>query len=196
MASLLILLGIELLYHYDSWSRQLALSLTNVLGGGGFAVLWKVLRRKGIELHWLSAIFIAAAIWFDAMGNFLFLYRDLLWWDRVSHLVGSIAPAFVISTILLQLRTAGRIVSPSWWMNFSALASAMLLSVLYEISEYLGDLWLPTHRVTDVFDTPDDLLWNLIGAAIGIFVSRVIYSQTHRKNTFDRIGKNSYSKSL
>lgn len=50
-----------------------------------------------------------------------------------------------------------------------AISITTTLSALYEISEYIGDAVYPTNRVTGLFDTSDDLLWNFLAAVLVVW---------------------------
>lgn len=156
------LLLIELLTAYDTLQRQLALSVTNVvttvavLGFG----LW--LRRRGQTPSWLTLGLVSGSIWLDALGNFQHLYAGFWWWDRLTHTVGGMALSAAFIDWFLARRAAG--MQASWpvatWLGVLV---GQVLGSIYEISEWLGDLWFKTERVRGPYDTPHDLFQNLIG---------------------------------
>src|SRR5690606_7744630 len=112
---------------------------------------------------------VAIGIWFDAMGNFLSLYSKILWWDKLAHAVGAAALAVAFVVLFLHLRLHAIVSMSNRMLAFVVIAVVSLFSTLYEISEYLGDQFSDTHRVTDLFDSPDDMMWNLIGTALAVF---------------------------
>ncbi len=171
--SLIVLLIIELATHYDTYSRQVALSITNLVGGGVYLTIFLLLKKRGIELSWIAAWLVALAIWADAMGNFLHLFHDILWWDKLAHFISSIAPTVVFWLILYEYSKRRIIVMPRWLINLTALAMTAMLASLYEVSEYIGDSFFPTRRITDLFDTADDLMWNILGAIIGVVLCNI-----------------------
>ncbi len=183
--SLVVLLVIELATHYDSYSRQVALSVTNIVGGGVYLIVFLKLKKRGIILPWIASWLVAMSIWADAMGNFLHLFGDILWWDKLAHGVSSIAPAVVVWIILYELDKRGLIFMPVWLRHLVTVALVVLLSVLYEISEFVGDSFFPTHRVTDLFDTADDLMWNLLGTIIGVIIA-VLWKKNRHRVDFDK----------
>lgn len=179
--SLAGLLVIELGTRYDSWSRQVALSITNLIGGGVYLWIFLALKRRGVTLPWIAAWLVALGIWSDAAGNFAHLFRDILWWDKLAHFIGSIAPAAVFWIILYEFSKKEIIRIPVWLTNIFAVSLTALLAALYEISEFVGDQFFPTHRVTDLFDTADDLLWNFLGAMVAVVLCVLITKRKRKK---------------
>lgn len=169
--SLGILLVLELTLQYDSWSRQIALSLTNIIGGLVYLWIFLALKRRGIVLPGIVSLLVAAGIWSDALANFWHLFGTILWWDKLAHALGSVAPAAVFWSILHQLNGQGKIVLPRWAIGVMAIGLTMTLASVYEISEMIGDLWFPTHRITDLFDTADDLMYNLAGSGLTVVLA-------------------------
>jgi hypothetical protein len=113
---------------------------------------------------------VAASIWFDGAANFWHLFGRILWWDKLAHFTGSFAPIAVILTFVYQLNQQGRIRLPQWSVGLFSVSMVTLLSVVYEVSEYVGDIWFGTHRVTDLFDTADDLMYNTASALFVVMV--------------------------
>lgn len=163
-----VLLLIELFVSYDTTIRQVALAATNVLGTA--LIIWVNSRfaRSGQSLPALVSWLGVTGIWFDAAGNFAHFYSTFPWWDKLAHFVGTAAVAGAVwVTLRLSLRRAG-LAGSAGLVGLSAVGVATLLSVVYEITEYLGDLIVSTHRVTDLYDTADDLLWNCLAAALTV----------------------------
>lgn len=166
------LLGYELVAEYDTSVRQVALGLTNLAAIGGYLFAARfLLRRYGIVLHWVVLVVIAAAVWLDALGNFQHFYGSIWWWDRLTHAVGGLAVTAAIAIVIFSLWNAGRL-NVSWRVaNLYALALAQSLGAVYEISEWVGDLWFGTHRVGDRFDSPRDLFFNMLGGLLVLGVA-------------------------
>lgn len=173
LISLAILLVLELTLQYDSLERQIALSLTNVVGVLLFIGTYRFARKRGIDLpEWLWLL-VVAGIWFDAAGNFAHLYARILWWDKLVHVFGPAMIGGIMAYLVKGLYQRGLIVVSRWWHVFIVVSGAMFITVLYEMSEYLGDILFNTHRITDLYDTVDDLWWGLLPITlIAIVVSR------------------------
>ncbi len=174
-----VLLFIELGTRYDSLIRQGALALTNILGTALLVLVARRFARSGQPLPWVVSWLAVAGIWFDAAGNFAGLYGAIVWWDKLAHVVGTAA---VAGGLWLVIRAYAQRRGGQWgdaFLGLTAVSLTVLLSVVYEITEYLGDLVVATRRVTDLFDTADDLLWNLMAAVVVI----VLFSWRYRQRT-------------
>ena len=180
--SLLILFFIEALSHYDTTIRQMALALTDISGVIIILVVYFILKKKiSIEIPWYVAWLAALGIWFDATGNFVHFYARFFWWDKLAHAVGSGAIALALFFIFYHLNKQGRIKLGGFNLCLYTISLTTFLSVLYEISEYIGDTIYPTNRVTGLFDTSDDLLWN-ISATILFVIFAYFLAKTRQKN--------------
>lgn len=161
-----VLLLIELGTRYDSMVRQGALALTNI---GGTALLFIVARRfarAGQPLPGVVSWAAVAGIWFDAAGNFAGLYGTIVWWDQLAHFAGTAAVAGGVWLVLRTMMTRRGWPLTAASHGLLTISVTVLLSVIYEITEYLGDLLFATRRVTNLYDTADDLLWNLLAAVV------------------------------
>lgn len=167
-----LLFFIELLTDYDTLDRQLALALTNLAAVVGIIWFDRWLHRRGARLAGLTIVLVAAAVWFDALGNFQHWYGEFWWWDRVTHTIGGMAvTAFFIDVYAARLTTGLKISrSLAVWIGFLV---GQLVAALYEVSEWLGDWWFHTERVRGLYDSPRDLFFNLVGGLVvwGIFRS-------------------------
>jgi hypothetical protein len=170
IVSLIVLAVIEYAWNFDVFQRRVALSITCIIGGLIYFWLWAVARKQNIHFPGIVSLLVAASIWFDGAANFWHLFGEILWWDKLAHFTGSFAPTAVIFTYIYQLNQQGRIRLPKWLLSLSSIALVTLLSVIYEISEYWGDVWFNTHRVTDFFDTSDDLMYNTASALFVVLV--------------------------
>ncbi|MBI3115676.1 MAG: hypothetical protein HYZ09_04275 [Candidatus Kerfeldbacteria bacterium] len=160
-----VLLGIELIARYDTLERQIALAVTNVVGTGLLIFIGSRFIRAGSRLPAAVSWLAVAAIWFDAAGNFAHLYANIAWWDKLAHVVGTAAVAGAVWLSFKLFLENRRLSLPAFHHWLYAVSVAMLLAGLYEVSEYVGDWLFDTVRVTDLYDTADDLLWNFLAAA-------------------------------
>jgi hypothetical protein len=170
------LLLIELFTRYDSWDRQLALAVTNIAGVVAILLLSRYFRRHGSELPFVASAALALGVWFDAAGNFAHLYSRFSWWDQLAHGVGSAAVAVAVWYVLALMAKQGRLGVSKGWRSLITISLTTTLACVYEMSEYLGDLWFQTHRVTDLYDTADDMLWNTLAVLL------VVWLAARRKN--------------
>lgn len=165
------LFAYELIAKYDTHGRQVALAITNVAALGIYVGLQYVLRRRyGIVVHWIVLLIIASSIWLDAMGNFLHYYGTYWWWDHLTHGVGGLAVTAGFYVVSIALWRAGRM-KVSWLIvNIYAFCVGQTLGALYEVTEWLGDIWFNTHRVGGPFDSPRDLFFNMAGGILALLV--------------------------
>ncbi len=166
----LVLFAIEIMTQYDTSVRQFALALTNIAVTGAIVLVERWLNKKSSQLSWITILFVAGAIWLDALGNFQHMYAGFWWWDRVTHTVGGMALSAGFIDYFGSLARRQAIVastSVAIWLGF---LSGQLLGAIYEISEWLGDYWFHTERVRGQYDTPHDLFQNLVGGLIVLFI--------------------------
>jgi hypothetical protein len=165
------LLGYELIAHYDTHVRQIALAITNVAVVALYIVVQHVLRKRyGVVVHWVVLLLIVASLWLDAMGNFLHYYAGYWWWDRLTHAAGGLAVTAGFYVVTIALWRAGRM-KVSWFVvNVYAFCVGQTLGVVYEITEWLGDMWFNTHRVGGPFDSPRDLFFNMAGGLLALII--------------------------
>lgn len=181
-ASLAVLLVLEAGLRYDTTVRQVALSITNVLASLILFIVIRKLRSYGAHLPWITSWMVAVGVWFDAMGNFVHFYQRFGWWDKLAHGVGSAAAALAIFALLSALQQIGRMQLTRWLAALFAVSCTTLLAAVYEMTEFLGDQWFATHRVTDLYDTADDLMWNTVGVVLVIAAAgwlRARHKHTH-----------------
>lgn len=171
LVSLAALLVVELGTTYDTAQRQVALAITNVGSLALFLAVRRLLKRRGLDLPWSVLVFIAAGVWLDALGNFQHLYARFWWWDRLTHVVGLLPVTWGVLVVLGQLEAGGRIRLHPAGRALFAVGTANLLGAVYEISEWLGDIWFGTERVRGPFDAPHDLANNLIGSVLVVLAA-------------------------
>lgn len=135
-------------------------------------------RATGRGLHPIAYLAGAAALFVDALGDVLHLYGRFGWYDQFAHLVGGAVVGLVAFNVFWQLEVAGRIRLGGWLRGISVVAIGALMGVLYEIEEYLEDLW-KWHRQVRLGDGPDtanDLLLNILGAlVVAVIASAMVY---------------------
>lgn len=176
--SLAFLIAIELTTRYDTWPRQIVLAISAAATLVIYLALERFLARRGVPLPAAVAWLAALGVWFDAAGNFAHLYARVLYWDRIAHGVASFALAAALSVVLITLEQQGKIRLGRFGIALFAVSMTATLAGLYESSEFIGDRLFDTHRVTDLYDTADDLIWNLGGAVAAVLVIRFTRQKT------------------
>ena len=147
----------------------------------------KYKQKKGHYLHWSIWLIVASGLSLDAFGDFFHLYNKINWWDQFAHSFISAVACFtlfiVISAFWIDkfkfalLMKTGRLKLSL----FLAATSAMSLSALYEIEEYLEDVIFHTNRLGPGTDTANDLLCNLTGILVTVVFVTVYYLITHKR---------------
>jgi len=182
--SLIVLIAIELIGNYDRLSRQVALSFTALV----VLALILFIKRYFInsdKLLGATALAASLGVWFDALGNFWQFYTKFLWWDKVAHGVGAASTAVAVASFFLILQQRGKLQMSLRMHWFVWVSVTMLLAGIYEITELFGDEWFGLDRLIDIYDTPDDLRWNLLGAMIA---SGVMVGLNKGKKVVDKTG--------
>ncbi len=142
------------------------------------AVVWGIVEflwRKLAALHatakgWLL-FFILAALLIDLLGDVLGWYGAYLWYDQFAHFMGGAAAA-IAAVVVLRATNILPDVAIQPQLSFGAqllitVSLVTLLGVFYELEEYAETVVLKNNRLGDMLDTPNDLLFNLLGSAAG-----------------------------
>lgn len=180
-----VLLLLEFALPYDVWVRKFALMATNVIGTAILVAVARRLQALGRPFPASAAWLVVAGIWFDALGNFLFLYGRWTWWDKLAHAAGTAGATGALWLTIREFVARKSIRLSGTQFSLTVLGLTSLLYVLYEVTEYLGDLLFNTRRVIDAFDTPDDLMWNLVASVLVCVLFPVLY----RSAAIDRRGQ-------
>ncbi|MDZ7798087.1 MAG: hypothetical protein U5L76_00545 [Patescibacteria group bacterium] len=180
--SLIFLFFIEIFSSYDTPVRQAALALTGLSAIIVLLIVFQKTKSKlQISLPFYIAWTTALAVWFDALGNFAGLYEKILWWDKLAHVVGSGALTLAFFFIFYELNKKGKIKLGKFNLSLYSISLAVFLSSIYEVSEFLGDQWFATRRVTDLYDTADDMMWNIIAGIVIVIIFWLLLSFKRRK---------------
>ena len=181
----LALLGFELansvqLIHFSLSYTWLGLLIT-------ITVIWAVIELVqsrlvawGSEgLSWTVWALSLISICIDAGGDIMHWYDAFDWYDRVAHSIGGFVTVFIIWNIVRAIINAKRIQLPAFLTPFLAYCITLSLGCIYEIEEYLEDVFTGSHRSGGSIDTADDLLMNFLGA--GVAFACIWYVTVYRK---------------
>lgn len=179
LLSLVVLVGIELGVNYDDFDRRAALATTAIISGVAFLIINKIIGKKyQLSLPWFVALAIVFSVWLDAIGNFLYLYTKLVWWDDLAHFAGSVSVAILIYYILYSLKRKGIVNLNQFHFSAYAVSLGIMFTVLYEISEFAGDLIFEMNRVGPRYDTVSDLTYNLLGVLLVVLIGNLLTKRT------------------
>lgn len=147
--------------------------------------------KKGHYLHYSVWIIVTAALSLDAAGDFFHLYGKIMWWDQVVHYSVSAIMAFTLFSVINAfwidkfkyslLLKEGRLKLAL----FLAATSSISLGAIYEIEEYLEDVFFHTNRMGPGADTSNDLVMNTFGVLTVVIVISIYYMITHRRKIID-----------
>ncbi len=147
--------------------------------------------KKGFYLHWSIWIIITIALSLDAAGDFLHLYGKLSWWDQVVHYSNSAIIAFTLFAVINAfwidkfkfslLLKEGRLKLAL----FLAATSTVSLGALYEMEEYLEDVFFHTNRLGPGTDTANDLTVNILGVLTTVVIIVIYYLATHKRKIIE-----------
>lgn len=169
--SLLVLLLVEWIAKYDTFQRQMALSITNIFTILVIYIVYRKLKNKyQIILPGYIAWAAAFGVWLDAAGNFAHFYIKYSRYDDFTHFIGSMSIAIPLFYVFYQLSQKGYIKLGRFNIGMYSVSLTMLLVSVYEISEWIGDILFNTYRVTGRFDTASDLFYNLLGALLPVWL--------------------------
>jgi len=152
---------------------------------------YKYKQKKGHYLHWSVWIIATIALGLDAAGDFFHLYGNIIWWDQFVHYsvcaiinftLFAVINAFWIDKFKFSLLfKKGRLKLAL----FLATASTVSLGALYEVEEYLEDVFFQTNRLGPGADTADDLTMNILGALTTVAIIYIYYLITHKRKIID-----------
>lgn len=112
----------------------------------------------------------AAVVFFDALGDILKWYSKFFWYDQIAHFLGGAAAAVVLFFIMRSIVHHRRKKLSNQFIGLFAIGWANVFGILYEIEEYAESYILRNNRLGDRFDTPNDLLLDMLGSVIGVIL--------------------------
>lgn len=113
-------------------------------------------------LHWTIVVTIIVIVLADAVGDLSHLYAHFPQYDAVLHFIVPFILAIILH-ILLQGRYPK---APQSLLILAAITLSVTLSAVYEVEEYLEDLFFDSNRLGDAFDTANDLMLDTLGALL------------------------------
>jgi hypothetical protein len=144
--------------------------LTNVAATWLLIQAIRAADRRHQTISWVAIFLALLGVWADAVGNFTHQYGHTWWYDHLTHafgVTGATAMAIEWYRLLVQSNTIRLTAGQVLLIGF---AMGQALGAIYEVSEYLGDLVVATHRVGEGFDTSRDLVYNFLGGLLAVAV--------------------------
>lgn len=163
LANLIGPLGFPLEY---TW---LGLAMTTLAAFVAMTFLeYLLISKLGIYPHWSAWPLIFTMLMIDFSGDFFHLYGSWLPYDRLAHMLSGVILASLLYSLFNRISWAKKWRYPLSINLMLALGADILFAVSYEIEEYTEDILYHTSRLGNGFDTVNDLLMNLIGAATAL----------------------------
>ncbi|MBU0963868.1 hypothetical protein KKC06_02410, partial [Patescibacteria group bacterium] len=95
--------------------------------------------------------------------------------------------ALLMFFVLWRLNQAGRIKIGKKLLGFMAITGSAFFGVLYELEEYLEDVFTGGNRLGSGVDTANDMMWNTIGALIVVLIAVKILRSRHSEEPAQEI---------
>lgn len=159
------------------------LLLTLLVVWGALEYTQRILQRSSVHDHYsfLMAVCIPGTVYLDACGDIFHLYTLIPSYDTWLHFfnpaVGAIWMWHLIYALHPELSQRFRMV-----ITFTITATA---GTLYEIEEYLEDVFTGSHRLGDAWDTGLDLTMDLAGplcALCCLMIYQWMAKRSYRRN--------------
>lgn len=142
----------------------------------------KLKKATGKPLPWYVFAVGLAGISLDALGDVSHWYMKFEWYDQVGHANGGAMTALVFFFIFYRMLEADKIKLGPKLLGFMALCGGTLLGVMYELEEYIEDIFTGGNRLGSGIDTANDLMWNTIGGLIVVIIAvRIIKKVNNAK---------------
>jgi hypothetical protein len=132
--------------------------------------VWGLLHVAGGGVRMGDTILYGVMVWpvFDGGGDFV-----LFKYDQLVHAYGFGVAAVMMHGFLERSMVGAR----TFWISVVAVLSSMGLSVVNEIVEFIPVVLLPDTNVGGYYNIALDLVFNTLGAVVGVLV----YSALHRR---------------
>jgi len=102
------------------------------------------------------------------MGEAFDFYERVWWWDIALHGSSAIGFGLIGFLFVFMLFAGDRFAAPPIAMAFIAFCTAITVGTMWEVFEYLMDLWFGLNmQKSGLDDTMSDLMIDAVGAAIG-----------------------------
>jgi hypothetical protein len=133
----------------------------------------------GQSLSGLAMLAAAVVVYFDALGDIFFFYAKIGRYDQIAHFLGGAASALLFFSAIQILSDCRKLSLGVIGVSFFTMTSAVFLGTLYELEEYLEDIFTGSHRLGDAFDTANDLFLDFVGA---ILIAAICAFYVYRRN--------------
>ncbi len=166
--------------HFTLDFSWLGLVLTSGFVWGAIEIIsFRLKKSTGKPLSWLVYLGGFLSVSLDALGDVAHWYSEFEWYDQLGHASGGGMAALLSFFVFWQLKEAGKISIGKKLAGFMGIVTAMALGVLYEMEEYIEDIFSGGNRLGSGIDTANDMMWNTIGALIVVIIAVKIINASH-----------------
>lgn len=170
--------------HFTLDFTWLGLVLTSGFVWGVLEIISARLNKStGKPLPWFVFLLALMAVSFDALGDVMHWYVTYEWYDQVGHVLGGSMAALGAFFVFWHLNEAGKISIGKKLASFMAFTTSAFLGVLYELEEYLEDVFTGGNRLGSGVDTANDMMWNTIGGLVIVFVIIFLVRKGHTERS-------------
>lgn len=160
------------IFHFELDFSWLGLVLTSSFVWISLEIVSAKLKKNtGKGLPWYAFGIGLLGISFDALGDVAHWYSQFEWYDQVGHFNGGAMTTLVFFFVFYRMVQADKIRIGPKLLGFMAFCGGTLLGVLYELEEYIEDIFTGGNRLGTGVDTANDMLWNAIGGLIVVFIA-------------------------
>ena len=135
----------------------------------------------GVSLGNRIWLIVLIGIYLDAFADMFNLYTRFIWFDQAVHFNAGVLICLVLFWFIGNIEKTKRIRLPLWLKNLYIFSATLTLGVLYEIEEYLEDVFTGSNRLGSGMDTANDLVMAGLGCFLTLFILEVIFKKGIKK---------------
>ncbi len=165
----------------------------------GVLVLWGFKVKDGfILMEFIRFLTIFQLVLHSVLGGWLHMYSTFQYHDELLHITGGlwlfmlVLPFVFVGELKYSRNTSPSIIKK---INLYTLSLVNSLGILWEIGEFVSDLMFQSYpgyssaQEGSLVDTMTDMIFNNMGAIIGIILFKYFLSKLSKSEGFDNILK-------
>ncbi|MCX7748378.1 MAG: hypothetical protein N2645_16060 [Clostridia bacterium] len=122
-------------------------------------------KKRNIRLeNYIKWFYILSTTANSLFGEYFNLFNTSTIFDKLLHMVGTFTFALMAYSLFIKIFDS-RVYTPAFIFTITV-SLGMAIGVLFEIIEYIADIYLKTLNQPSLEDTNLDLIFNLIGAVL------------------------------
>lgn len=136
-------------------------------------------KRWAVALPWYFDFTLVFILYFNLIGNLLQWYNKIYGFDKFAHFFLSALFAFLAFMIIVNLYYFKKIRTSPSFAGLLIFSFSLTIGCLWEIVEFLSDLFIGTNAQKSLVDTMFDLIYDGIGAT---FIAVIGWLYIRNKN--------------